>query len=360
MAWYDKQYTPEYDRTRTALGTPGYAAGFAALRTELARALGNDGFEASGAQAFDSLRSLLGTARTGEPASANEATRLLDAAGASPGMTAAERQRAAALKMLRHVYLVKQRGGQSAWVVSLPLAMTDWPEDSLSIGTADAAKTMLASVNERFSADDRKNLSDGLQDALRWVQKAMVLLGELKGSGNAKANALAMVRRWFADAAASDAEVVTAADRLLQGFKSIAAALNGHRIVLTDFAPLRGAPAGSDEHGFLNSEAFVFALPGRERLNVIYVEQEFFGNNNVLTGKANWSRILVHELSHLVVGTDDIPAGADARYAWYGIGPNANFPLADAVRNAESWAFFAADCAGVLSDGQRSRALKVL
>jgi hypothetical protein len=95
-------------------------------------------------------------------------------------------------------------------------------------------------------------------------------------------------------------------------------------------------------------------------MDVVYIESSFFKNGgNVLAGQKNWTRIMVHELSHLVCGTTDVDNG-NARYAWYGIGPHAGYPGSDCIRNAENWAFFAADCAGQLSDGERSQALTIV
>ncbi len=359
MPWYSANYTKEYDRAKAALAQSGFDAGFARLSAGLGKAMGTAGFEAAGAASFDELRTWLSTPRAGDPPSASEATRLLDAVGATPAMTAAERQRAAAVKMLRHTYLVRQRGGQSTWMLSLPDAFTDWPEAALAGITADAAKTLLRSSNEHFSGVDLKNLSDGMQDSLRWAQKALFVLGQLNGSGQGKADAMTLVRRWFAEPGTSDADVAAAGATLMRGFKTISAALNRNQVVLTDFVPLRAAPAGSDEEGFLDSEAFVFALQARERLDVVYIERDFFRPGGTVAGKGNWARILVHEMSHLVVGTTDVPAGADSRYAWYGIAPNPNFTAAKALTNADNWAFFAADCAGALSPGERAAALVV-
>ena len=359
MPWYSAKYTLEYDRTRAALGQSGFAPRFAKLDAALVKAMGTAGFEASGATTLDDLRSYLASPQPGDPPSASEATRLLDAVGATPTLPAAERQRAAAVKMLRHTYLVRQRGGQSTWMLSLPDDFQQWPEDALSGITPDAAKKLLGSSNEHFSGVDIKNLSDGMQDAMRWCQKAMFVLGQMQGAGQAKADAMTLVRRWFAEPGNSDAEVAAAGATLLRGFKTIAGALNRNQIILTDFVPIRGAAQGSDEEGALDSEAFVFAHPHRERLDVVYIERDFFRPGGTVAGKGNWSRILVHEMSHLAVGTRDVPAGQDARYAWYGIAPNPNFPLSDAVTNADSWAFFAADCAGALSPGERAAALVV-
>jgi len=359
MPWYSAKYTIEYDRAKAALTQQGYATGFAALGIALGQAMGTAGFEASGAASFDQLRTFLAMPKPGDPPSASEATRLLDAVGASPALSTAERQRAAAVKMLRHTYLVRQRGGQSTWMLSLPDDFQQWPETALAGITPDAAKALLGSSNEHFSGVDVKNLSDGMQDALRWCQKAMFVLGQLQGSGQTKADAMTLVRRWFGEPTTTDVDIAAAGATLLQGFKTISSGLNRNQVILTDFVPLRGAAQGSDEEGYLDSEAFVFALPSRERLDVIYIERDFFRPGGTVAGKGNWSRILVHEMSHLLVGTDDVPAGADSRYAWYGIAPNPNFTAAEALTNADNWAFFAADCAGALSPGERTAALRV-
>ena len=352
-------YTTEYDAVSTVLTNGGFATNFAATGNALRTVMGVAGFEASGAASLTALRHWAATPRPGDPPSADEATRLLDAAACTPALTAAERKRAATLKMLRHVYLAQQRGGQSAWVVALPNDFKEWPTEAIGLGAPDAVKALLRSSNERFSPIDISNLADGMLTALRWCQKAQVVLGALNGSGPTKAAAVDMVRTWFGDGIVSDVDLVAQAGALRMGFNIITGALNRNQVVLTDYVPLRTAKKGTREGALRESEAFVFALNNRERLDVIYVEEDFFGANNVLTGKTNWARILVHELSHMCVGTTDVPAGTTSRYGWYGIGPNANFPTAEAITNAENWAYFAADCANGLSAGEKTRALRV-
>jgi hypothetical protein len=119
--------------------------------------------------------------------------------------------------------------------------------------------------------------------------------------------------------------------------------------------PLRKATS-AEELKFFNSEAFTMRSR-YEGMDVVYVESAFFGHDpgGVVHDLKNWTRIIVHELSHLVCGTIDVNGD---RYAHSGIGPHAGFPASDAVRNADSWAFFAADCAGQLTDGNRLLALQ--
>jgi hypothetical protein len=177
------------------------------------------------------------------------------------------------------------------------------------------------------------------------------------GASVERTGARALVRRWFAEAEASEAAVDMVVATLARGFKDIVASLNRGRFVITDWVPLRAASTGLEAE-FLRTEAFAFRSRS-EGMDVVYVEGAFFDDvaGNVLRGQANWTRILVHELSHLVCGTHDVNDG-QSRYAWSGIGPHAGYPSGETIRNADNWAFFAADCAGALAAGPRATALR--
>ena len=76
----------------------------------------------------------------------------------------------------------------------------------------------------------------------------------------------------------------------------------------------------------------------------------------------NWARILIHELSHSQLNTDDVtvPGDVDPRYSWHpqGIAPRKDsFHTEYAMNNADSWAFFAVDAAGMLTTSERNVAL---
>lgn len=163
----------------------------------------------------------------------------------------------------------------------------------------------------------------------------------------------------FAHPGASTGDINVWITTLLQGYKDIIAMLNRGQFVLTDWVPLRNAST-QQELDFLNSEAFTFRSQG-EGMDVVYVESSFFVDHpgNVLAGQKNWTRILIHELSHLVAGTRDIVNGR-TRYAWYGIGPHAGYPGGQCVQNADNWAFFAVDCGGTMTDSERSTALRIV
>jgi hypothetical protein len=179
------------------------------------------------------------------------------------------------------------------------------------------------------------------------------------GTGRKEVDALNLVKRWFADPATSIDDLKGYIATLSKGFKDIIAMLNRGHFVLTDWVPLRTATTAGDIK-FLYSEAFTFRNNG-EGLDVVYIEKSFFTDDpgGVVHGQKNWTRVVVHELTHLVCGTEDVNIGK-ARYAWYGIGPHAGFPGSAAIRNADSWAFFCADCAGILTEGERNKALKII
>ena len=52
---------------------------------------------------------------------------------------------------------------------------------------------------------------------------------------------------------------------------------------------------------------------------------------------------IIHELTHKLVSTKDI------RYDHDGLKPGATFDNGDALNNADSWAYFAADIVGALN-----------
>jgi hypothetical protein len=80
----------------------------------------------------------------------------------------------------------------------------------------------------------------------------------------------------------------------------------------------------------------------------------FSGKDVPLTDPDNAARVLVHELSHLKVCTTD-ERYRHARDSTSGErlglkpGGDARFTTGQALNNADSWAFFAADCAGALT-----------
>jgi hypothetical protein len=297
-----------------------------------------DGFDVGEAEAVDDLRKKLEKA-TGK--GIDEAISLfagggetLSGTGANALVDAALAKRLGALKSLRHTYLLKRFGGHKVWCVNIPMSFTDWPHAALA-GNLAQATVKLNDRNERFSVEQRKDLGNASQEALKWVHKAMLVASSPKGSKN-----FARVARWFADSASKDEDMIAAAGTLNAGLKKIATKLKSGHLIYVDSVSERGT---SENAGV---EAFVWG----DKLDVVYIEDEFFGSRNTLTGLTNWARIVVHELTHREVKTKD------HAYEHQGINPR-KLTSAKAIENADSWAWFCADCAGALTDGVINNAL---
>lgn len=361
---WSKKFKPEYEATKTAIAKQDdYDRDWRQLIGELKSLMATGGFDGAKESALNTLRDKV---KGRSNARVTEDEGILRAVGAwsdsSTGTVDAEaKKRAVSLKMLRHVYLQNKYGGRSVWIVNIPDTFTDWPSRFIATNASTVAKVkqLLASQNEHFSDQERRYIGSSTQHALAWCQKAGIVLASAAAGGDstARTEARAMVSRWFAEPGLADATLDTHIATLAQGFRKIIAMLNKGNFTVTDWVPFR-ASNNADELDFLASEAFTFASNG-EGMDVVYIESAFFSGNNVLSGQANWTRIIVHELTHLVCGTQDVNRGS-TRYAWYGIGPHAGYPGSDCVRNAENWAFFAGDCGGAVSVGERTTALKII
>lgn len=378
MPDWSKTFKAEYDCARGFLAdATKFDKSWQKLVGNLHKLMAPVGFDAGQGQALDELRKF---AKHGEKGLISYKTVTEDEGilrgvgqwGAAGGVVDAQaKMRAAALKLLRHVYLLNKSGNRKVWLVNVPNTLQNWPTDDFNARgtTTDAAKLLLRSKDEVFSSEQSKHLATAAQQGLAWCQKTTIVLvaaakeldvadGKGKTTKDGVA-ALTVVKRWFADPATTNADLKIYVARLLTGFKAVIAMMGRGNLVLTDWVPLRTATVQADTD-FLNAEAFTFADNG-EGMDVVYIERAFFTDSagNVLPPAKNWVRILVHELTHLVCNTEDVVAGR-TRYAHYGIGPHAGFPGSDAIRNADSWAFFCTDCGGVLTDGERAKALKII
>ncbi|WP_028310742.1 M35 family metallo-endopeptidase [Derxia gummosa] len=308
---------------------------------DLKRVLGEEGPDRNFAQLLEQLRSVALRFK--------EAERIMEAAGIPatglPGDAAL--RKAASLKFLRHTYLVGARGAQTVWVVSTPKAYTRFPLDEIKGAAGDTARlrAVLDDVDEQFSAETKARFSEAIQLALNWAEAAKITLA----GAASDANAMVKVKRWFAASDTGDADLNSTIAKVLAGFKKVATALNSNLITITDM-PLYRNDASKN-----TVEAFIKLVSGSpERPRTIYIEKALFENYEVSVlhdMKKNWARVLLHEVTHSDAGTKD------RGYAWKGIAPGTKITAADAAINADSWAFFAADCAGALADNEIQRAL---
>lgn len=361
MDW-DTKFKWQYDYAKSQLtNAKNFDSDWQSLVDSLYKLMGTNGFKADKAEALDNLR-IKATQAGGKKVTADKGILQAVKAWSDTNAAVAPKMRASALKFLMHVYLLHTSGNKNVWLHSLPKTFLHWPSIHLNswASTGDQVKNLLKSDREHFRTSQKRDLVSATQHSLAWCQKtSMVLAQAASKKDKNKDAAMEIVKRWFADPATSQADLDKYIAALSKGFKSITATLNKGSMILTDWVPLRAAST-DEEINFLNSEAFTFGSR-YEGLDVVYIEKSFFVDNpgNVLRGSRNWTRILVHELTHLVCGTEDVNKG-QTRYAWYGIGPHAGFPGSDAIKNADSWAFFCADCAGVLSESERNNALKII
>jgi hypothetical protein len=298
-----------------------------------------DGPDVNHAPAVDSLRRKLreakGRGRIIRFFLGDGAADTILAASANGGNSGKVAERAATLKMLKHFYLARKRGGQDVWVYSPPRAYSRWVFDEIT-GPDNTVRSLLAQENEIYSPEEREIMCDALLLALNWSQDAVRKLGAPDDE------ARKVVRRWFADEDCDDEQLDRAIATLLDGFKKITNVANSGRMVFSD------EPLDRNRGGW-KDWAFVYRS---EKLDVLYLQGAFLKAGN--TGKL-WmcALTIIHEISHRALATDDV------RYDYAGLKPSRGvLSTTDALRNADSWAYFATDLAGKLSGSDRSKVLK--
>ena len=305
----------------------------------LKKALGTTNPDPDSAGALNDFRVI--AKRTGE------AECILKAAGLDGTATGAPPadglKKAALLKFLRHLYLAGVRGSQKVWVFSTPIAYRQYPLDQIIADGTSYPKltTCLNDVTEVFNDETKKRFSEATQLGLSWCLAAQSVLS----SAATDTASMAKVKRWFAETGTSATDLAQTIANVLAGFKTMTNTMNGSTFVITDMPKDRANPAKD------LTEAYMFNLI--ESPKTVYVEKAFFENYDVSVlhdQKKNWARIIVHEVSHIDAAT------VDNSYAWQGIGVGTSLTAAKAAVNADTWAFFAADCGGALTAGDISRA----
>jgi hypothetical protein len=354
-----KPYKDAHDLLFAGMGTAAkYHDDWQATCADLDKLVVATGFDPKGKRTPELIRAKVA-------AGASEAIALREGAKApatdAGAIADASKKRALTLKTLRHLYYYESFGKQRIWILSLPNKLRGYPMEFASMAQP-AIERVLESSDEKFDAKEMKDISEAAQMALAWIQKAMVVLGS---SGDLDSRKL--IKRWFVPggSAGEVAKISDVVQTLRPHLQKIASGLKTGSIILLDSPHERGSGSGLEK-----SEAFVFT---KNDLMVVHVESAFFSNQNTLTGKTNWARILVHELTHLYAKT------ADHSYSWQGLLPRdgdtlkkgndkavvaaPGFPAVrtltfqECKENADTWAFFIADCASALSDRDRIQAL---
>lgn len=260
-----------------------------------------------------------------------KAKAIVDAAGAA----LQKPQRAATLKMLSHLYHQSNIGGQQIWVYSPPKIYTKWIFDELAGADDTQLKAKLGqNEDEVYSSDQRAVMVNAVQTARAVAQDVMVKLGAASDTTKT------VVRRYFGNAATTEAQLIAIMKALAGGYKRIAAACNAGNIIISDEPGDRSGTGWKDW-------AFIYT---NEAMSVIYLQDAWLK----MAGKVSESnlaplyrcvRTLIHELSHKEVSTEDIVYGPK------GLMPEGSAALTPdfALHNADSWAYFAMDVMGYLT-----------
>ena len=244
--------------------------------------------------------------------------------------------RCAAIKMLRHLYMVKMRGGQGVWVFSPPKNYTEWLYDELLGLDKSGLAIWLSEEEETYSSNDMTIMGDATQLSLRWTMCCNSKLAKPDDATQA------VVKRWFCAADAKEADIKATCQKLHSGCKKIANVLNGNKLVLSDEPVDRNGGGWKDY-------AFVYKS---EKMNVIYIQNATL---KAAKGGKMWDAALtiVHELSHRELGTDDHRYGDDGGKLGPSSGAGA-LTVKQAITNADNWGYFVADLNGALQKGWRT------
>lgn len=154
------------------------------------------------------------------------------------------------------------------------------------------------------------------------------------------AKTLAIVAKWFHLPATNNAAVLRTVGILHRGFMEIHLACNLKQVIFSDRPNHRINP---------DYETTIAQISYADSLVVLYFYKKFleYGKRGPAARFCDcWKAALtiIHELSHLKAGTDD------HRYGHEGLQPGFELNEQEAIANADSWAFFAADMVGMLPE----------
>lgn len=332
-----KKFSQAYDAACSALQSGDLALEFEPLQKPLTRLVsGKAGPDVAEKAQTDALRQVLADAARKRLAEAGVAERaaaraIVAGAGTGRGLN----RRAAALKMLSHLYHQQSAGSQHVWVYSPPKIYAKWIFDEVAGASATALEDVLAKDGtEVYSASQRSVMAAAVQEARAVAMAVTVKLGA------ASDNTRAVVRRYFGNASSTEEELVGTMLTLASGYQKIANACNEGNVVISD-EPLDRSGGGWKDWAFIYSD---------EAMSVLYLQGAWLKKADEIT-PSNQSplyrcvRTIIHELSHKQLSTEDIVYGPK------GLKPEGSSALTPdyALHNADSWAYFAVDVLGYLS-----------
>jgi hypothetical protein len=331
------QFSESYSKARAALQTAKYAKAwqtFIDTESNLKLVLSDDGPDAVHGASLDKLRKKL------DESAKKGFTTFFTGNGLDEVIVAAAREKdtdktigtkAATLKLLKHLYLQRQVGNQDVWIYSPPKSYNDCVFAEVS-GDERKIKSRLRQEREVYTAKERVIMCDALQEAAAWCQKIAVALDDKKTEQ--------LIRDWFMDSTATAQHLTQAIVTLRDGFRKIDVCCRSGKLIFSD-EPKDRKGGGWKDWAFVNVET----------LKVVYLQGAFLkaGNSG---NKTMCALTIIHELTHKLLRTDD------HMYDYQGLKPKAALTFAQAIDNADSWAYFAADVAGMLTASDRKKVLR--
>jgi hypothetical protein len=243
--------------------------------------------------------------------------------------------RAAAIKVLFHLYFVRQRGEQGVWVYSPPASHISWAYKALNKNRA-LLVDKLDARDEYFTEEHRKIIAKASEMALNWVSVA-------QSRGYALKNM--QIMDWFCgldDAANPDVKRMYH-QKVDAGFREIRNMLNKNTLIFS-YHPQLGT------HNAKEILGFVYPY---EWLDVIYIKNTYDTRYGA-SPEWNCAITILHEVSHRALNT------LDYSYDWQGLKPgNRGLRAYQAIKNAESWAYFIADMAFQVNDTIKAEVLQL-
>lgn len=339
------KFSEAYAAAQSALKIGTLGGGFGAQQHALSLLLaGAAGPDVAQSKSLDKLRETAAADAKAVKGSTGEravAKALVAGAGDGRGLV----ERAATLKMLKHLHHVKSAGGQQIWVYSPPDVYTKWIFDECAGKSATGLEDVLAkSSPDVYSPEQCEVMVDAVQNA-----RALALNVVAKLGAAASAETLAVVRRYFGNASSSKADLEAVMGTLASGYQKIANACNAGNIIISD-------EPGDRTSGGWKDWAFIYTA---EKMSVIYLQGAWLKKAGEITPSNQpplWRcvRTVIHELSHKECSTEDVVYGPN------GLKPEGSSALtpAYALHNADSWAYFAVDVMGYLTGPDKANGEK--
>jgi len=343
------RFTAAYDLTRQTAGSYKFATIWHQFMTDQVGFKlifdSADGPKNARATGLDKLRAKL------KDSPKADADLMLEMVGVSATGTQAltddQAKAAASVKLARHLYLQSEKGAQSVWIYAQPYSFHKWVHEEIKGMTPGNAKAKLAKADEVYPDQTRKNLGNGVNNALAWCDKCVSVLG------TPNAATTAMIKRWFFFADPDDTAAENAAKTLLDGFKKIAALLKTNNLIFSDDPTdrMKGSTVAGQTHYKSNWNDYAFVIRG-ERLDVVYIQNATLKKWGSADEAWMATLAIIHELTHRVLGTKDVV------YDFKGLKPSAKLTYTHAIKNADTWAYFAADINSKVPDSARQKYYK--